>query len=301
MTPSHLFDYEHWLKKINPSLEQAVQWTTHEGATGPRQFVAYRTLRDKIAREQGILPAGSTRAIVLGIPELLQPGQTQVGGVPYRPAHLPWPCDRDCRPGTFLVQFRIREPNLRSQVPGDLLLVFCHDFALGWPDSDEQLTLEWQCVQSEESLLTADQMPQPAKAVPHLAGLECEMDEYDLAAIPVFEKGLKEYVADEWDRFLLARALCIYPNAKVGGSPLWLNDHQREFARRCEAEGAAFVAGLGTIFPDYTEPYPLVGWQGTTMTWDERSRQPGFYCRDGHVLNFWSEPTGKGVWSIDFY
>lgn len=73
---------------------------------------------------------------------------TQVGGLPYRPAHDPWPTRSDGVQLKFLAQIRFRESkDIVRSLPGDLLLIFCspeitvHDWRFEWrqlgiPDSD---------------------------------------------------------------------------------------------------------------------------------------------------------------------
>src|SRR5205823_5036132 len=51
---------------------------------------------------------------------------TKIGGLPYRPAHLPWPKTTESGPMTFLAQYRFTEStDIVGQLPGDILLVFC--------------------------------------------------------------------------------------------------------------------------------------------------------------------------------
>ena len=66
---------------------------------------------------------------------------TKIGGLPYRPAKMPWPTGQDGTPMSFLAQINFaNSKDLVGELPGDVLLVFT-------PDSDgfiESLSFEWQ-------------------------------------------------------------------------------------------------------------------------------------------------------------
>jgi hypothetical protein len=81
---------------------------------------------------------------------------TKIGGLPYRPRDLLWPCAPSGRPLAMIAQFNFtNSTDIIGKLPGDLLLVFGDD-----SDGDgpiELLHLEWQrleAVASTSSLRT---------------------------------------------------------------------------------------------------------------------------------------------------
>lgn len=66
---------------------------------------------------------------------------TKIGGLPHRPANLPWPTDATGEPMLFLGQFNFKHSqDLVGRLPGELLLIFADDSS----GTIEDLRFEWQ-------------------------------------------------------------------------------------------------------------------------------------------------------------
>lgn len=83
---------------------------------------------------------------------------TKIGGLPYRPAGMPWPIAKDGTPMTFVAQINFADSkDITGRLPGDLLLVFTSD-SEGWV---ETLHFEWHPLRLDD-LVVADSVPRQA-------------------------------------------------------------------------------------------------------------------------------------------
>lgn len=66
--------------------------------------------------------------------------QSQIGGLPYRPRNLKWPCDADGKPKEFICQIDFSDSrSLLPSIPSDILLLFASEEGL----DEEEFKLEW--------------------------------------------------------------------------------------------------------------------------------------------------------------
>jgi hypothetical protein len=141
---------------------------------------------------------------------------TKVGGLPYRPAGQPWPCQPSGAPMTFVAQICFADSaDLAGQVPGDVVLLFAkdeHAFVPSSYDLEPALLFEWYPLGLEGLATAADVPATPWRPLPYY--------------------GRVERVAEE------AGGL---EGTKLGGVPHWI---QHEL----EVEGS-FLFALGAVGP----------------------------------------------------
>ena len=79
--------------------------------------------------------------------------QSRIGGLPYRPRNLEWPCDADGKPKEFVAQIDFTDSRvLLPELPGDILLIFASEEGL----DDNPFLLEWYPVGLNDLVLASD-------------------------------------------------------------------------------------------------------------------------------------------------
>ena len=144
---------------------------------------------------------------------------TKVGGLPYRPAGLPWPVDEIGNPLRFIAQLCfVDSQELVPKPPGDLLLIFGDDDALvGEPD---RLVFEWWPLAPTQ--------------------LISEVPARDDALAPFYAL---LHRTDDWED-------AIFEGTKIGGLP--------KFIQEVPECSGTFLAALGSISVATDELNPFV-------------------------------------------
>lgn len=144
---------------------------------------------------------------------------TKIGGLPYRPADVPWPTGDTGEPLRFIVQLNFLDSrDLVPPLPGDVLLVFGHEDAL--VVHPERLVFEWWSTPLR-SLVTEG---------------------------PAVDDELAPYYAvlhrtDDWDD-------AIYEGTKIGGLPSFIQEEP-------DVRGA-FIGTIGSISVAVNARYPFI-------------------------------------------
>jgi hypothetical protein len=143
---------------------------------------------------------------------------TKLGGVPYRPAALPWPTTARGEPLVFFGQVCFADStDLVGELPGDVLLIFTH----GEHDhTSGELRFEWYPLGIEELLAPADVPETPWRVFPCFMHLSRRAPEPDADEPP------------DWTAW-----------AKIGGMPHWIQHEPRRYGTFLAAfESVAWLA-----------------------------------------------------------
>lgn len=154
--------------------------------TGPAELAPIEQVRRRVRRKHDLGPGVATDLIVWGMGEPAEPYLTKVGGIPYRPADVPWPGLDDEDPMTFFAQFCFADSRdlLPVAPPGDVMLVFFRDEESGYDEDEEAIRIEWYDL-GLPNPVTARKCPKPGFPVPKLYGALHRTKEYP-GANPIF-------------------------------------------------------------------------------------------------------------------
>jgi hypothetical protein len=187
---------------------------------GPRDVAINEQLRAESLALAGYNgPRFPTDVVVWGKGEPSNRAVSKVGGLPYRPANLPWPVDDNGSPLRFVAQLCFVDSKaVVPKLPGDILLVFGDDDALIY--ENERLVFEWWQLAS--------------------GSLVAEVPASEDVLTPCY--GVLHRTFDRDDS--------IFEGTKIGGLPRFIQDVP-------ECSGT-FIAALGSISVDSEQRHPFV-------------------------------------------
>jgi hypothetical protein len=171
---------------------------------------------------------------------------TKTGGLPYRPAQMPWPVTDDGTPMSFLAQINFADSkDITGSLPGDLLLVFT-------PDSDgciERLHTEWQML-GHGDLISTNAIPEQAWRPDPCYGHIFRTTSYpDAKRQP--EAADTEYPMcrglEIWSDFHLLQ----YQATQIGTAPFFIQPGDDDLPGRV-------LCAISSVQPPQHEPYPWV-------------------------------------------
>lgn len=184
---------------------------------------------------------------------------TKVGGLPYRPAELPWPTDAAGEPLLFLGQFNFKDSlDLTRPLPGEVLLLFGDDSS----GLIEGLHLEWQ-PKELSSLISAAAVPPHPNAFDPCFGYICRTVSFPEAerVVPYDEQDYpkcrgKDVRSDYW--------LLQWQATQIGEAPFFIQGGDSELPGRP-------LCVLNSVQPDQHKKYPWVNHPDPLMPEDEFS------------------------------
>lgn len=113
----------------------------------PCDIAIIEQLRDEILDEKTRATGIPVDLFLWAIGEPANRAVTKVGGLPYWPAHRPWPLTKQKTPMTFLTQFNFTDStDIVRKLPGDILLIFIAEEA---PFEEASMRFEWERVGSQ--------------------------------------------------------------------------------------------------------------------------------------------------------
>lgn len=202
--------------------------------------------------EQG-WPSRSVDAIVWALGEPPSRDFTKIGGLPYRPADLPWPRilpdagpypARSGEPMTFLGQINF-SCSLDLEIPplpNDVLLIFTENQEFARP---ECLHFEWYPLAIPETeLIAAKDVMAPA---------------WEFVTCHGFRHRTVEYIPQLPEEFLYyypKRRAALLDCSKLGGFPNLVQSDIAEFQSQLEKSGNRFLAQIRSIYPPTGQYYP---------------------------------------------
>ncbi len=201
--------------------------------------------------------------------------QTLLGGLPYRPAKMPWPLDRQSQPMLFLGQVRFVESrDIVPDLPGDLLLLFVDQVETPGDWTKESFMVEWHDL-GLRGLARAEDVPIQSRRIPNWYGVRHRT--FDVAG--PLNVDLIEPLIPEWNRRNAEDAetwsweLARLHIAKIGGRL------PHAFEGHLDLSTAPLFS-MPALSPSFWAPYPLVNhpepFVGNEI-WDE-CFSPGEVC-----------------------
>lgn len=223
---------------------------------------------------------------------------TKVGGAPYRPAALQWPCREDGAPLTFVAQFSfMQSKDLVPELPGEVLLLFARDKDLYMGDPPYWY-FEWQ-PGGLTNLIEPDDVPPPSwifargYAVRHRT-----VDYEDEATVAEQAKWVGEIANMHPYRLrTMLRSVARLPGVKIGGLPHWFHPEQHGGVETGPILCAFADVAVGT---DVEPPAPEFDSWAETDEPSEDNPEDYLTWRDGCQMNFFLGTGGQLSWNIDF-
>ena len=152
---NYRFNIDEWL----PRFPLRPEYDRFSGmfVASPSQICNNEQLRQAAQDQYDWGPAVPVDVFIMADGEPQDRHVTKVGGLPYRPANLAWPCEADGSPLTFLAQFDFTDSlDIVGDIPGEVLLVFTPDSNEDGPI--ESLHFEWQPLGMTD-LISAEDVP----------------------------------------------------------------------------------------------------------------------------------------------
>jgi hypothetical protein len=271
--------------------------------TNPGDVVYLEHARAEAARLHDLGRSVPTDVFVFGLGEPSRRDLTKVGGMPYRPAAIPWPVGVNGEPMRFVAQWRFAESkDITGDLPGDLLLFFVDNIQdLPWLHDDEkQFRFDWYNL-GVTDLVTEDNVPLPDSSFKSVTcfGIRHRTVDYPepkaLSAIYDWlpaDDSEKEYLGLD-----VARSTARIAGMKIGGVPYWPLQSDKTLVEELPGRFLCSLAaiGLATEVPypwlNRPEPYEL-------FTSDQALE---FDWSAGLVLNFSMDDSQQIHWISQFY
>lgn len=181
---------------------------------------------------------------------------TKIGGLPYRPAKEPWPCNAQGRSLALIAQFNFTNSrDIVGETPGDLLLVF-GDNSQGFIDSYH---FEWHDI-GIQNLITTAELPRDCMKIAPCFGNRCRMQSFPEAQLRTpWEKPQcdgKEVWSYRWIPQFQATQIGRAPYIiQAGGRSPYEEEELLEFEVSQRREHLCTIA---SVQPDAHQPYPWV-------------------------------------------
>jgi hypothetical protein len=168
---------------------------------------------------------------------------TKIGGLPYRPRDLPWPCAPSGRPLTLIAQFNFTNSiDIAGKLPGDLLLVFGDDSE----GPIEPLHMEWQSLGIQDLIQSAD-MPSDRMTIAPCFGNRCRMISYPDAVRTTDSNYPQCHGKDVWSPYWIPQLQA----TQIGRAPYFIQEGDDSLPGRP-------LCTIASVQPDMHQPYPWV-------------------------------------------
>jgi hypothetical protein len=186
---------------------------------------------------------------------------TKIGGLPYRPAGLPWPTDSHGQPIGFLAQFRFTESiDLVGPTPGDVLLIFPNVDALGTGECTADFYFEWHPLGLRD-LTSAAEMPLMNSFVTCYGVRHRTTEIADARVNAYVQQVVKAAYPDEedweWQRYRHVERICQVQSTKIGGEPLLDPENCEKLPGRHLCSVLQLTRMWDVEFPWINHPMPM--------------------------------------------
>jgi hypothetical protein len=199
-------------------------------------------------------PSTPVDVFIWGLGEAPERSFTKIGGLPYRPANLPWPKISSYEspypvkvgePMTFLAQFNFAgSKDIFPHLPGDVLLIFAENEEFASPES---FKLEWYSLGlPDDALIAKSDMPPPAWMFVTCHGYRYRTVDYR-AELP-----------KNFARYHPQRRAAMIQATKIGGIPTMDQMTNAEFDEMCQRSGHCFLAQIRSTCAKFDEFYPWI-------------------------------------------
>ncbi|MDX2118551.1 MAG: DUF1963 domain-containing protein [Planctomycetota bacterium] len=264
-------DVDRWIEQF-PLAADVERALSSAYVTGPEAVAIIEQARSRSGGAAGMGGPCATDVMVWALGEPTDPAATKIGGVPHRPAGVPWPVGRDGQPSTFVAQVCFadsRDVLVASDgspltLPGDVLVLFSPNPGGLWDDNDEDptsLQYEWWPLDLERVMAREDLPEQTWTATAGGTIAPCHAHLHrsaDFPAAPDDHPLRQIYDADR---------LFVHEGGKIGGVPF--------YTRAESPRPGVFLAAIGSINPAGTvwpfvnverPPTPAPIWDGDFLT-----------------------------------
>jgi hypothetical protein len=287
--PDPEFDLQYWLSVFAIERMRARRTLGVHGRqiTSPFDLAIVEQLRKE---ERDLGPTVPCDVFVFAKGESARREGTKIGGMPYRPAHLPWPTTSDDHtPMTFLGQLNfVNSKDVTGPLPGDVLLVFARDEVLAMDDPDA-LRFEWY-PEGLTELVGLDAVPKPGWCF-----VVCHGHRHRTVDFP--DGGVSLGVQGSWK-------IAVLEGTKIGGVP--------PFRLEIEEHGGMpgrYLASIGSIEPAVGCPYPWLNEPSQYAVFRSDEKQWMRHCGaedvlewgDAGVLSFFLDEKNAIHWMIECY
>lgn len=245
------------------------------GKNGPMQLALREQMAERLGPRLVERPAVLSDVFLFYLGEATHRDSTKIGGLPYRPADVPWPIDPvDGKPYTFLGQLRVRESRdlIGIEPPGDVLLVFLKGL---WPEieHDAPPILEWYRL-GVRNLVEADAIPEPGFKCFTGGGVRYRIREYPDAYDLFREFGDRAFFGAVWAGW------------KIGGEPRWFEPPQVDLT------GLEFLGTMSSILPETTLSFPFLNMEHP-VDWPYPPGMEALGIQGMESLHFFTDQAGK--------
>ncbi len=273
-------NYEFNLNEWLPRCPLQEMFGRYEGCdiTGPRDICNIEWLRRGMVDQYDWGTPVPVDIFVLSKGEPDRRFATKLGGLPYRPRQLQWPCGASGRPLSFIAQFNFSNSrDILGPLPGDLLLVFGDDSS----DISETLHMEWQSF-GDHDLVRRDQIPLDSEVFDPYFGNRCRLPSYPDAErsndleYPVCNG--KEVWSEHWILQLQA--------TQIGRAPFLIQEGD-------ESHPGQPLCTIASVLPSPDLPYPFVNVPEPISSEELRIRdRRGILIGDLGCIYIFTEPDG---------
>jgi hypothetical protein len=237
------FDLEHWIS-IFPiqTIRSTDPWSVKGySITSPFHLAVVEQIRREVSQTSNLGQAIPTDVFAFGSGDGPNRAGTKIGGLPYRPAAVPWPSTRDDgREMTFVGQLNFRDStDLAGPLPGDILLIFTPDDEAWGTGDPDAFRFEWY-TEGVADLIASKDVPEPAWSFPVCYGVRSRTADFPDS------KSLFDEYRGRW-------RIAVLEGTKIGGVPPFLDE--------INASGAVsgkFLASIGSVKPESDYPYPWI-------------------------------------------
>jgi hypothetical protein len=250
--------------------------------TSPGHLARIEQIRSRVRRKHDLGPGVPTDLILWGKGEPSKPYLTKFGGVPYRPADVPWPGEEDEDPMTFIAQFCFADSRdiLPITPPGDVMLLFFRDEESCFdPDDEAVVRIEWYDL-GIPKLVTQRKCPKPSFPVPKLYGALYRTEEYPESGEIFRNEG-------HYQHYLIGTTQA----SRIGGETWFIQGDPRK-------AGESLLCTLNSIMPA-EGAYPFINHE-KPLTPREQERME-FLFGDVGCLYFLIDKKGRVRWTMDCY
>ena len=285
-----LFDLDRWMRMF--PLE-AVPKRARNGflIVGPRDMAYLEQVRAQLSLQQVPPQSVPVDAFVFAIGEPPFRHVTKIGGVPYRPAHEPWPTTPSGKPMTFLAQFCFAESrDIVGDTPGDVLLMFVEDSSSVLSRTKETVWFEWRPVGLIE-LIQPRNVPTPDWEFVACYGVRHRTVDY-ARPFPVADLGrvIPRNIVKSRRLERFTEQVSRIWGTKIRGIPAepdWDED------RRPDAPPGRFLCSIAAIAPLADTSYPWVNQPDSLSSSDSRARTANLDFSDGFIINIYLDDAGE--------
>lgn len=274
------FDLEHWISvfPIQTIRSTARRFVRGYSISSPFHLAIVEQIRREVSQTSNLGQVVPADVFVFGSGDGPNRAGTKIGGLPYRPAAVPWPTTRDDgREMTFVGQLSFRDStDLTASLPGDVLLVFARNDAPLLDDPDA-FRFEWYH-EGLTDLVAAEKVPEPGWPFVVCYGVRSRTADFPDA---------ESLFLDYDNGFFIP----IFQGTKIGGVPCFLCENAEYFGIT-----GRFLASIGSIQAEEDCPYQ---WINEPSPRAERNDE--LMWGDLGVLSLFLTDDGSVQWWIGCY